>query len=151
MPREEFGEFRYQQDKEENMRSYNFTARLAALLITSSSLFIGHSLPAAAQACDPTQSCCTANPTTGTPACGAAAGNPLNVMSGNKFQREEDMPALPGVLGLELVRYYNSESPLSGQRGILGRGWRLSYDAELIVQPGGNTITVHQGDGTQSR
>ena len=65
----------------------------------------------------------------------AAAGNPLNVMSGNKFQREVDMAALPGVLGLELVRYYNSEESLpASQRGILGRGWRLSYEAELVPQ-----------------
>jgi RHS repeat-associated protein len=126
------------------------TLLLAALGLATASLGIGYSGPVAAQACAP-NTCCATNPTTGTPACGAAAGNPLNVMSGNKFQLEKDMPALPGVLGLELVRYYNSEASLSGHRGILGRGWRLSYEAELIVQPGGNSITVHQGDGTQSR
>jgi RHS repeat-associated protein len=109
-----------------------------------------HVAPAAAQTCAP-GTCCATNPTTGTPACGAAAGNPLNVMSGNKFQREVDMPALPGVLGLELVRYYNSEAALADERGILGRGWRLSYEAELAFAPGGERITVHQGDGTQTR
>jgi RHS repeat-associated protein len=97
------------------------------------------------------QVCSAKDPTTGTPACGAAAGNPLNVMSGNKFQREVDMPALPGVLGLELVRYYNSEAALGDERGILGRGWRLSYEAELVFAPGGDRITVYQGDGTQTR
>lgn len=98
--------------------------------------------------CDP-GTCCNENPTTGTPTCGAAAGNPLNVMSGNKFQREVDMPALPGVLGLELVRYYNSEAALDNYRGIMGRGWRLSNEAELAFA--GERITVHQGDGTQTR
>ncbi len=38
----------------------------------------------------------------------AAAGNPINIITGNKYQREVDMAALPGVLGLELVRHYNS-------------------------------------------
>jgi YD repeat-containing protein len=92
---------------------------------------------------------CPATPATpGTPT--VCAGNPLNVLSGNKFQREVDMPALPGVLGLELVRYYNSEESLpTSQRGILGRGWRLSYDAELSVDARGNTITLHQADGTR--
>ena len=88
--------------------------------------------------------------TGGTPACGAQAGNPLNVMNGNKFQTEVDMPALPGVLGLELVRYYNSEySWPQSPRGILGRGWRLSYDAELLFQRVGAGITLHQADGTR--
>jgi hypothetical protein len=55
------------------------------------------------------------------------AGNPINVLSGNKYQREVDMPALPGVLGLELVRHYNSAhaGPQTMNR-ILGRGWFLS-------------------------
>ena len=38
----------------------------------------------------------------------SGAGNPINVMTGNKYQREDDLPALPGVLGLEIVRHYNS-------------------------------------------
>ena len=90
------------------------------------------------------------NPVTGDPitAC-AQAGNPLNILNGNKFQREEDMPALPGVLGLELVRYYNSGvSRENSGKPIGGRGWRLSYDAELYIQPGTQTITYTQADGT---
>ncbi|MES2317827.1 MAG: DUF6531 domain-containing protein [Pseudomonadota bacterium] len=35
-------------------------------------------------------------------------GNPIHVITGNKYQREVDLPALPGVLGLEIVRHYNS-------------------------------------------
>jgi len=76
------------------------------------------------------------------------AGNPINVITGNKYQREVDMPALPGVLGLEIVRHYNSS--LSGPRtrpGALGRGWRLSYESSLYVTPTG--ITVDQADGSQ--
>src|SRR5262245_3746804 len=79
--------------KKNNQTPQNkISARLAALLLAASGLAIGHLGPAAAQACAP-GTCCATNPTTGTPACGAAAGNPLNVMSGNKFQREVDMPA----------------------------------------------------------
>ena len=75
------------------------------------------------------------NPVTGDPVCtGAQAGNPLNILNGNKFQREVDMAALPGVLGLELVRHYNSgASRESSGKPIGGRGWRLSYDAELTI------------------
>jgi len=40
------------------------------------------------------------------------AGNPINIINGNKYQKEVDMPALPGVLGLEIVRHYNSQYSL---------------------------------------
>jgi YD repeat-containing protein len=103
--------------------------------------------PVAQAACNPAQQCC-ADPGTGEP-CDAAAGNPLNVISGNKFQREVDMPALPGVLGLELVRHYNSQdSHTFSARRLLGRGWRLSYDVQVQRQ-GLQGLTLTQADGTQ--
>jgi RHS repeat-associated protein len=76
----------------------------------------------------------------------AGAGNPINVMTGNKYQREDDMPALPGVLGLEIVRHYNSAFSKPDQpNGVLGRGWRLSYETELVDRWG--RIQVLQADG----
>ncbi len=74
------------------------------------------------------------------------AGNPINVVNGNKYQREDDMPALPGVMGLEIVRHYNSS--LGGPdawTGRVGRGWRLSYETRLVVAAG--SIDVLQADG----
>ena len=60
------------------------------------------------------------------------AGNPINIINGNKYQQEIDLPALPGVLGLEIIRHYNSTySGPQAANGILGRGWRLSYETEL--------------------
>lgn len=70
------------------------------------------------------------------------AGNPINVINGNKYQVETDMPALPGVLGLELVRYYNSSWRALG---YIGYGWHLSYETDLFVV--GNTVQIHQADG----
>jgi len=75
------------------------------------------------------------------------AGNPINVMTGNKYQREDDLPALPGVLGLEIVRHYNSRfSGPDVAPGVVGRGWKLSYETELTVT--GDTIRVYQADGS---
>ncbi len=77
----------------------------------------------------------------------AGAGNPIHVVSGNKYQREDDLPALPGVLGIEIVRHYNSS--LSSSQDLprpMGRGWRLSYETELGVS--GNTIQITQADGS---
>lgn len=73
------------------------------------------------------------------------AGNPINVTNGNKYQMEVDMPALPGELGLELVRHYNSAN--ARVLGALGAGWRLSYETELYEV--GNTVQVLQADGSR--
>ncbi|MRX11728.1 hypothetical protein GJ697_28255 [Pseudoduganella sp. FT25W] len=73
-------------------------------------------------------------------------GNPINVINGNKYQREEDMAALPGVMGLELVRHYNSGHSSPGTwTGRIGRGWRLSYETRLVASP--RAIEVLQADG----
>jgi RHS repeat-associated protein len=76
------------------------------------------------------------------------AGNPINVITGNKYQMEVDLPALPGVLGLEIVRHYNStHADERAPNGLLGRGWRLSYETELYAI--GNTLQIMQADGTR--
>ena len=125
-------------------------------------------------ACDPTkQSCAPSTPSTpgGSNACSASpggctcgcastatlgntsgtiqsAGNPINIINGNKYQQEVDMPALPGVLGLEIVRHYNSQYSLPNvPTGVLGRGWKLSYETELYDTAVG--IQIVQADGTR--
>jgi RHS repeat-associated protein len=76
------------------------------------------------------------------------AGNPINLINGNKYQQEVDMPALPGILGLEIVRHYNSQYSLPNvPNGILGRGWKLSYESELYDTPVG--VQIVQADGTR--
>ena len=95
--------------------------------------------------------CSNLNPS-GEPGCTAAAGNPINVTSGNKFQREVDMAALPGVLGLEIVRYYNSAtSHLGVSPSMIGRGWRISYDWALRFDHANQNenLVLVQGDGSE--
>ncbi|THF64561.1 hypothetical protein E6C76_10880 [Pseudothauera nasutitermitis] len=76
------------------------------------------------------------------------AGNPISVLSGNKHQREADLHALPGVLGLEIVRHYNSQRSRDERPGIhLGPGWRLSYDTRLYPTPG--NLQIVQADGSR--
>ena len=70
------------------------------------------------------------------------SGNPINILSGNKYQEETDMPALPGVLGLELKRYYNSRSV---HPGLFGAQWRFSY--ETVLYDRGSQLQIIQADG----
>lgn len=143
-------------------RAIHRIAALACAAVATLTLTVGIVPLAQAQACDPSKSCC-ANPGGGSPGCGGSSspaspgrstpidlgvGNPINVITGNKYQREEDLPALPGVLGLEIVRHYNSvASGLDSKVGTFGRGWRLSYDTELIVKDA-QTLEVALADGS---
>jgi len=96
-------------------------------------------LAQAAAACEP--------PASGAPKC-KGVGNPIDVVKGNKFQQDTDLPALPGQMGLELVRYYNSSlSSVKHRTGLLGRGWRLSYETSLAVI--GNTVQIVEADGNR--
>ncbi|QNB00358.1 RHS repeat protein [Massilia sp. Se16.2.3] len=88
------------------------------------------------------------SPGVGGSPCNAAAGNPINTMTGNKFQREVDMAPLPGVLGLEIVRYYNSAfSGLGSSTNLVGRGWKLSYEVELHASA--TAIQIIEADGAR--
>lgn len=70
-------------------------------------------------------------------------GNPVHVVTGNKYQRETDLSALPGVLGLRFVRHYNSRVHRLGSTGF---GWRHTYEVRLTPEADGG-VTVRQADG----
>src|SRR5690606_1472883 len=70
--------------------------------------------------------------------------NPVNLANGNKYQRDTDLPANPRAPGIEIVRHYNSQSPVVS---ALGRGWALSYDTR--VRQYGALWQVQQADGTR--
>ncbi|MEW7996631.1 MAG: DUF6531 domain-containing protein, partial [Candidatus Thiodiazotropha endolucinida] len=69
-------------------------------------------------------------------------GNPIHVVTGNKYQQEVDISPLPGTLGLLFKRHYNSHSQYTGP---LGHGWSHSYD--LGLKPDGDGYRLRQSDG----
>lgn len=75
---------------------------------------------------------------------GLGVGNPVHLATGNKYQRDTDLPPMPGVLGLELVRHYNAGDP---RTTALGRSWTLSYDARLYRV--GSSLQIVQPDGSR--
>lgn len=72
-----------------------------------------------------------------------AVGNPIDVVSGNKYQLETDLPALPGPLGLVWQRHYNSQTH---RRGPMGTAWRHSYEVTARWRSD-DSIKLVQADG----
>lgn len=83
---------------------------------------------------DPNLSARTNHATTTAPTSSAFApntfvSNPINVLSGNKFERVDDLILdETDPYALNLTRYYNSQST---QKGIFGMGWRSSFEIQL--------------------
>jgi RHS repeat-associated protein len=84
----------------------------------------------------PTEDCC--------------AGNPVDLATGAKLQRELDYSSADG---LEFIRYYHSQlavAPFTDQPFVPSRGdyWRHSFSRKLFVPPGGNVhlMAIRQGD-----
>lgn len=78
------------------------------------------------------------------PALNLGVGNPIHLVTGNKYQKETDLPANPTVFGLEVIRHYNSLDPGSS---VSGRGWKLSYDTRLFKA--GGRWQIVQADGSR--
>ncbi len=74
-------------------------------------------------------------------------GNPIHVLSGNKFEQQQDTPSIQqDDYALHLTRYYNSHSV---QTGIFGVGWRSSIEMQL--HDATDFIEILQADGTKYR
>lgn len=71
-------------------------------------------------------------------------GNPIHLVTGNKYQQETDMPASAAWAGLEIVRHYNSQDR---RPSWLGAGWALSYDTRL--RRVGKRWQIEQADGSR--
>ena len=71
-------------------------------------------------------------------------GNPIHVVTGNKYQAETDLAPLPGTLGLRFTRHYNSQSTYNGP---LGYGWSHSFDLKLTRTETGYHLRQADGRG----
>jgi len=72
-------------------------------------------------------------------------GNPIHVATGNKYQAEIDLAPLPGLLGIAFTRHYNSQA--ADAAGVMGAGWRHSYEASIRQSADAGSIELRQADG----
>lgn len=79
------------------------------------------------------------------PSAPAGAGNPIDLVTGNKYRRELDVE-FPAKLPFVFARHYNSRNR---HMGVMGVGWSHSFEARLAeVRAGGRkTLQVLQNDG----
>lgn len=78
------------------------------------------------------------------PGLNLGAGNPIHLATGNKHQKETDLPAHPQAPDIEIVRHYNAQDR---RVSALGRGWALSYDTRLFHA--GGAWQIVQADGSR--
>ena len=69
-------------------------------------------------------------------------GNPVNVGTGNKYQRERDSVG-SGPFPLVFERHYNSYRGIESR--LIGRQWLHTYDRILLLS--GTTVTLQRADG----
>jgi hypothetical protein len=91
--------------------------------------------------------CDYAREATAVPASGPAAGvgNPIDLITGNKYRHELDFRSAATV-PLVFARHYNSRNRHAGPLGV---GWSHSFETRLaqVGGPGGDTLQLVQGDG----
>lgn len=68
------------------------------------------------------------------------AGNPINLINGNKYLLHEDVPSLAEAPLLFIHRHYNAQS---GHYAHLGRNWSLHWDIRL--QPHAHRLLLADG------
>ena len=81
----------------------------------------------------------------GEPSCGINAGNPINVATGNKYQRDVDYAGV-GAFPLSVVRHYNS---LGASRGAFGKSWRGDFERSIVYDSAGTVplAMAYRADG----
>ena len=79
----------------------------------------------------------------------AAAGKPINLMTGNTYIEESDI-SVPGLGGgLNLSRTWNSILPGSGTTPFMfGVNWRSNFEEQLIFVTGDGYLDYARGDGS---
>ena len=127
-----------------NMRRFLIKLLLLILLSSVSAAHAGGSCPQGGDTgCGNASSKPASTDQSNRPASGV--GNPISVITGNKFQKEVDFKASGGVASLVLRRYYNSLN-LQNDLG-LGLGWSHSFDARLKGSRDHKALQINQGDG----
>ncbi|MEI6547687.1 MAG: DUF6531 domain-containing protein, partial [Burkholderiales bacterium] len=91
--------------------------------------------------------CDFADEATGVRAGGVAtgAGNPVDLVTGNKYRHEVDLRA-SAIVPFVLARHYNSRNRFDGPLGI---GWSHSFETRIVPAHVGKhpELQIIQGDG----
>jgi RHS repeat-associated protein len=77
---------------------------------------------------------------------GTSAGNPIDLLTGNKLVLAQDISMQAGPLALQFGRQYQSAF-VGLTEGVLGPGWRHSFETRAFIAA--ESVQILQADGTR--
>lgn len=80
------------------------------------------------------------------PSCGVSAGNPIDTLTGNKYESVSDISA--GYGGISFRRHYNSA--ISSHYRYLGRGWTYTFSSGIYPSPFDDSLILVNDRGFSS-
>jgi RHS repeat-associated protein len=75
-------------------------------------------------------------------------GKPVSCATGNESETQTDLAVGGRGVGLNLTRYYNSQSAAAGNTGTFGPGWSSSFSDHLVINKSSKVTTLYQADGS---
>jgi YD repeat-containing protein len=75
-------------------------------------------------------------------------GKPVSCATGNEAEHQTDLSVGGRGVGLNLTRYYNSQSAAAGNTGTFGAGWSSSFSDHLVVNKTSKVTTLFQANGS---
>ena len=78
-------------------------------------------------------------------------GDPVNDVSGSFFESQTDMSIAGRGVGLDLVRWYDSQAAASGVTGPFGPGWTFSFGDRLKIDAMSGNATLTSASGQTVR
>jgi RHS repeat-associated protein len=76
--------------------------------------------------------------------------DPVNTASGDYWESKTDLAIGGRGPGLEMQRTYSSVAAAQGQSSAVGPGWSFDYGESLSVDAGSGSVTITQGNGSQT-
>jgi YD repeat-containing protein len=78
----------------------------------------------------------------------ALCGDPVDCVTGNLTETQNDLAVGGRGVGLDWTRYYNAQAAASGRQGIFGYGWSTAFSDHLEFNTSTHTVTVVQANGS---
>jgi RHS repeat-associated protein len=77
-----------------------------------------------------------------------ACGDPINCITGNFYETQQDISVSGRGANFGLARTYNAQAAAKGEHGVFGYGWTSSLSDHVVYSESAKTATVVQANGS---